>query len=200
MIGFEPTGPEQAAIIRCRKRFKAVAGGGQAGKHLHVDTPIPTPTGWKRMGDLMVGDVIFDGEGQQVVIEWVGEEQDQPCYRLAFDNGSEIIASASHQWEARNESARRHGFGAKVWTTAEMVDGGVSRVFHRERTRPSIVANWSIAAPGPLQCPEIELPLDPYALGVWLGDGNGNEAAVTTAEQDVLVNLAWAGIDVRPSD
>src|SRR3990167_750968 len=32
MIGFEPTGPEQAAIIRCRKRFKAVAGGGQAGK------------------------------------------------------------------------------------------------------------------------------------------------------------------------
>src|SRR3990167_10789687 len=32
MIGFEPTGPEQAAILRCRKRFKAVAGGGQAGK------------------------------------------------------------------------------------------------------------------------------------------------------------------------
>ena len=32
VIGFEPTGEEQAAILRCRKKFKLVVGGGQAGK------------------------------------------------------------------------------------------------------------------------------------------------------------------------
>ncbi len=36
MIGFEPTGEEQASILRCRKRFKLVVGGGQAGKSLEA--------------------------------------------------------------------------------------------------------------------------------------------------------------------
>jgi hypothetical protein len=41
--------------------------GTQVGAPLDVETPIPTPTGWTRMGDLKVGDKVFDENGMSPV-------------------------------------------------------------------------------------------------------------------------------------
>ena len=69
------------------------------GKALDVDTPIPTPSGWKRMGDLKVGDLVFDEQGQPTsVIAAFDIMHNRPCYEVLFSDGSSLIADAEHEW------------------------------------------------------------------------------------------------------
>ena len=69
------------------------------GKALCVDTEIPTPTGWSRMGDLSVGDVVFDEAGNPCkVIAATEVMTGRPCYRLTFSDGHQIIADENHEW------------------------------------------------------------------------------------------------------
>lgn len=69
------------------------------GKALDVRTPIPTPFGWKTMGDIQVGDKVFDDKGKVCNVTFVTEYQyDRNCFELRFDNGFKIIADEEHQW------------------------------------------------------------------------------------------------------
>ena len=59
---------------------------------LDVQTPIPTVNGWKTMGDLEVGDNVFDEKGNKVNITWVSSiMQNHHCYKVEFSDGSFII-------------------------------------------------------------------------------------------------------------
>ncbi len=75
--------------------------GGQAGggKRLRVDEPIPTPTGWTTMGQLQVGDIVFDADGQQTKVVFVSPiVTPKECFRFVFDDGNTIESDAEHQW------------------------------------------------------------------------------------------------------
>jgi hypothetical protein len=75
----------------------------ESGKHLAVDTPVPTPGGWRTMGDLAAGDVVFGRNGRACRVTWAGPvELDHVTYRLTFDDGASIVASDEHRWVARN--------------------------------------------------------------------------------------------------
>jgi len=64
-----------------------------------VDEVIPTPDGWKRMGDIQVGDYVFDKNGNPTKVVAVSEIMlNRPCYKICFDDGAEIIADEQHQW------------------------------------------------------------------------------------------------------
>lgn len=71
------------------------------GKGLHVETPIPTPRGWKKMGDLDVGDVIFAGDGTPTTVRFVSSRRKIACYTVTFSDGSSIICDADHLWLTR---------------------------------------------------------------------------------------------------
>jgi len=69
------------------------------GKALDVDTPIPTPTGWKRIGDLVSGDFVFDEKGHLTrVMAAFDVMYQRTCYEVAFSDGSSIVADAEHEW------------------------------------------------------------------------------------------------------
>lgn len=75
------------------------------GKALAVDTPIPTPTGWKAIGDLIVGDVVFDADGQQTdVIAAHDVMLDRRCYQMSFSDGTSIVCDAEHLWETNTRT------------------------------------------------------------------------------------------------
>jgi hypothetical protein len=57
--------------------------------------------------------------------------------------------------------------------------------------------NHAVAVAGPLQCAEADLPIDPYALGVWLGDGSSYRADVTSVDTEIVAELATAGHAIR---
>lgn len=149
------------------------------GKALSVDTPIPTPTGWERMGDLRVGDEVFDETGWPTRIVAVSPVmKDRPVYRVETDDGDEIIADRDHEWLVR--LCRKHQrFGVRTtdwlhWRQGEM----------RDFRAPMIRAQ------GALELPDAELPIDPYVLGVWLGDGRTDTSAMCSADDEIIENVA----------
>ena len=95
------------AWLVSNKASSLVVGGTGTGKALDVDTPIPTPKGFVRMGDLKIGDTVFDEQGKQtLVIGAYDEEIDRPCFKVVFSDGSSIIADAEHLWLTYDKASR----------------------------------------------------------------------------------------------
>lgn len=174
-----------------------VEGGGKA---LALETPIATPTGWTTMGDIQIGDYVIDMDGKPTkVVDATDVMEGRPCYRITFSDGSVIIADEQHKWlthtlRARECEARLRRRGAtkprgtdqrhkmtrpSIVTTKEIAD--------TLRARDGHCLNHSIPTTAPLDLPEATLPIDPYTLGVWLGDGTTRSAQITTHPGDVEI-------------
>lgn len=154
------------------------------GKALDVDTPIPTPLGWCRMGNLEVGDVVFAADGSQARVIGTSDVMlGHDCYRVEFSDGTSFIADAEHLWETDAKSDRhtlpRGVPRPSVRTTREIRD--TLNVNRRDG-----IDEWNhrIALAGPLSLPDANLPVEPYTLGVWLGDGRTNDAELTCSVLD----------------
>lgn len=238
------------------------------GKMLDVNTLIPTPTGWARLGDMRVGDELFDEAGNVCRILKVFDGTPDVAYRLTFSDGTTIDACADHMWVTWNAAERKalgrspyeeHGRFPHDWpgwrlsrllgtqVPRERVDAalqaisdgssvraaareaGVDRqvisrhlreggwaarrpVIHdnapgpQVRTTQQIVETLTYGSRGdlnhcipiadPLQLPHANLPVDPYILGAWLGDGTTRTGAFTCHEDDqahLLAALTSAG-------
>lgn len=159
-----------------------VSGRSGEGKALALDTPIPTPSGWTTMGALQAGDEVFDENGEVCRVEWATPVmQDRPCYEVVFNDGERIVADAEHLWKTSTHLERRsvHSRGVDVAkgavrTTAQIV----ATLLHGKH------ANHAVECTLPLVLPEAELPIDPYLLGVWLGDGTSSKPEITKADAD----------------
>ena len=91
--------PKQALFLQSQADIAITGGGAGGGKLLPLDTPIPTPHGWKLNGDLVAGDEIFDDKGNIChVIESFPVETPKVAYELEFDDGTKMIAGEDHQW------------------------------------------------------------------------------------------------------
>lgn len=71
-------------------------------KALPVETPIPTTFGWTTMGQIKVGDKIFDKDGQVTTVVGKSKEKFQKCYRITFDDGLSVESSEDHIWHLSN--------------------------------------------------------------------------------------------------
>jgi replicative DNA helicase len=139
-----------------------VGGRPGTGKALALDTPIATPTGWTTMGDLSVGDEVFDERGRPCRVTFATPVMlGHRCYELTFDDGSTLVADADHQWFVYDHSLRHRD--GRVVTTQDMLDAGPFTEDGRSR--------WHVPATLPLDLPERELADDPYLLGCDLGYG-----------------------------
>ncbi|HEX2272323.1 MAG TPA: replicative DNA helicase, partial [Acidimicrobiales bacterium] len=106
-----------------------VGGRPGTGKALSVDTPIATPTGWTTMGELTVGDQVFDDQGRPCRVSFATPVmRGRPCFEVCFDDGSALVADADHQWLA----------SGRVVTTRQMVEEG---------------GHWQVPLAMPLHCP-----------------------------------------------
>ena len=95
------------------------------GKALALDTPIPTPTGWTTMGEISVGDLVLAVDGTPTRVSAATDVMlDRPCYRVSFDDGSEIIADEEHQWLTHTRAAVLVGAGAADAGSASVVTTG----------------------------------------------------------------------------
>ncbi len=96
------------------------------GKALALDTPLPTPAGWTTMGEVQVGDQLYDAEGRPTtVVAATDVMTDRPCYEVVFSDGSTIVADAQHQWLTTPVSPGRDQ-GRKTVRTTEEIAGSVA--------------------------------------------------------------------------
>lgn len=97
--GTTPYLTEPMDVLGSREYTACVfVGPAQTGKGLALDTPIATPTGWSDMGDLKVGDMVFDENGNPTKVVFVSEIHHRPCFEVEFDNGEVITTDDYHKW------------------------------------------------------------------------------------------------------
>ena len=254
------------------------------GKALDVDTPIPTLTGWKRMGDLVVGDFVFDDKGHPTrVVRAFDVMHERPCYEVKFSDGSSLIADAEHEWASYTTVDRSRIIpdhiraplsknfitsaglaaldqfitlsqaddnlsmdeaatliGGHKWSVSQAArevvpinpgkrparyqrqalltavrnrlekdlygqrrDGRVYTVVTTKEMAATLTvsstarANHAIAVAGPLALPEALLPIAPYFLGVWLGDGSSRSNQIISADPSMIPEIEKDGYSVR---
>lgn len=149
------------------------------GKQLALDTPIPTPDGWKTMGTIAIGDCVFDERGKpcHVVAKSLIDDTEQ-AYELVFRDGGRIVAGERHLWDVEYIHGKTR---PKRWTTGE--------IYRRTRKyRETFSDNRSIIripVNAPLHLPEADLPVDPYLYGYWLGNGCATKPEITVRDCDV---------------
>jgi len=151
------------------------------GKQLALDTPIPTPDGWKRMGELKQGDVVFDENGSPCHVLALSEIDDtEQAYRLTFGDGSSIIAGARHLWKVQ---VINNGRKERLLQTQQMYEAfSAYRKRHKDAPFRSI---YRIPVAGALKLPDAKLPVDPYLYGYWLGNGCATRPEITIRTCDV---------------
>lgn len=152
------------------------------GKALPLSEPVPTPEGWIAHGDLNVGDIVFGPDGNQCRVVAVNPViRDAECYELQFDDGFTIKASADHLWAVERRSRKRKYTGSNRRVGRETVVLSTRTIAAHDHLPDR---RFSIKLNDPLLLPDADLPLDPYVLGCWLGDGTTTAAAMTSSLSD----------------
>jgi hypothetical protein len=137
------------------------------GKELRKDAIIPTPLGDRLFGDLKVGDQVFAIDGSPTTVTAVFDNGMKPVWQITFDDGASIEAGTEHQWKVRGQAERnREGQPWSVLTTREIIARGV-----RVKNGKWSGRQFEIPLHGAAEYPAARLPVDPYLVGVWIGDG-----------------------------
>lgn len=164
-------------------------------KGLPLDTEIPTLNGWSTITNLQEGDIIFDKDGNPTKILHKSEIHYNPCYKITFDNGDTIVADHEHRWEisfSTSKTSKYHGeYRVQVMTTEEIAN--YLKNLPEKRTSYDIP---KIVNPKPLNLENKNLPIDPYVLGCWLGDGSKQCGAITNETNNVLAEIQRRGYNL----
>jgi len=165
------------------------------GDALALDTPVPTPTGWTTMGELKEGDTIIGGDGQPCKVTYAFPiMQDRPCYKVTLANGAEIIADEKHKWLTESAHERRMRYSGSVRTTKELHE----TLYVQPNNPKARRSNHAIRLPKHSEFGELQtLPIDPYVLGAWLGDGTSKWGAITSMDSEIIERIKSAGYECR---
>lgn len=180
----------------------AATGGGKA---LALDTLLPTPAGWTTMGDIEVGGYLLGADGKPCrVIAATDVMRGRPCYEVEFSDGTVIVADAQHQW-LTNTAASLQSMKRAMASYGRQRN---QRTFPAVRTTAEIAAtlrlrgadrrvNHSVTNTRPLDLPAADLPVAPYTLGAWLGDGSSLTSEITTADPEILDRIRLDGYEIK---
>ena len=142
------------------------------GKAQPLTTKIPTPNGIVNLGDLKVGDYVYNRFGKPIKVLGVFDKGMLDAYKIITDDGRETIANDEHlfsYWADYHTEPKKR---LVTKTLREMLNSGL---YH---TAKSGVREYKYSIPtahNPIEFPERVLPTDPYTLGALIGDGYLNK-------------------------
>ena len=156
------------------------------GKLLADDTPVLTTDGWKRHGDLAVGDKVFNERGEAVSVLHVFPK-DYANVAVSFTNGERILCHENHEWVVYDRSHSEW----RVVETKYMRDSAWESGTPGTRGRRY---RFQVSSHETLKTEAVDLPVDPYTFGVWLGDGTNTNPYITGDARDraVIDGCAYA--------
>jgi len=164
------------------------------GRAQPLSSAVLTPSGFSPIGNLRVGDLVIGSSGRATPVIGVYPQGRKEVFRLRAQDGSSTLCCAEHLWQVYTASDRRRGKPGRVLEAREMV--GRLRSFHQHRFELPLLS-------APVELPPREVPIDPYALGLLLGDGcltTTTTPAFATRDPELAIALeeALEGIEVRP--
>lgn len=141
-----------------------------------LDAPIMTPNGVKLMRDIEVGDEVIGSSGQSIDVTGVYPQGKKHIYKVKFTDGVTVKCSGDHLWFTMTLNEKRHSKGFSVKTTLEIMDS-IKNKHGQKNHRVPILS-------GPVQFNPRDVSVDPYLLGVLLGDGHVRKGAARIASID----------------
>lgn len=176
------------------ERICTVHGPSNHGKAQPVGEPVLTPWGWVPIGALAVGDWVIGSNGNKVCVTGVYPQGRKPIYEVVFDDGGVTRACAEHLWLTTTEKELNRGRyerGPRPKRARKRVREGAGSVkstatiaatLDEEHTIPFV---HSVATEADER--DRVLPVDPYVLGLLLGDGSFRAPCLLfTADDDDL--------------
>ena len=157
------TGKQEQALqiilnkYRNRERYVVIGGYAGTGKAQPLDTKIPTPEGLRLLGDLKVGDFVFDRQGKPTKVLGVFPQGKKRVYRVSFKDGRSSLCAGDHLWTFYNSKNKRF-----TKTTLEILNLGLTN---------SSGFKYRIPTNGAVDYDQKQFDVDPYMIGVFLGDG-----------------------------
>jgi predicted phage terminase large subunit-like protein len=138
-----------------------------------------TPGGWTTHGELRPGDWVYHPSGKPIQVLAISEEG-VADYKVKITNGDEIWCHGAHEWEYKRGTnikpriSEARELAAQPLFTGEIGKRGSSYLMHLRNIDPIVF-------------PEADLPLEPYVLGAWLGDGSAGKPLITHHVDDLEV-------------
>jgi len=166
------------------KEMLLIFGTRRFSKALRDDQVLYYEDGERPIGEAKTGDIIYDSEGKLTNIIGVYPQGKVELYEVEFGDGRKSICCDEHLWSVFDYQAQKW----KTLPLKEIVNGGYS--FERNRKwkgedRVSTIYNYWIPITKPVEYSEKLLLLDPYYLGLWLGDGCMNNNHITTIDEPI---------------
>lgn len=167
-----------------KSQINFLVGGGGVGKAQPTDMVIPTPSGYKRFGDLKVGDEVFDRLGKPTKVTGVYPKGKLKAFEVTLADGRKTICNDDHLWSyftSRNN--------LKTVALSTMIEKGLKKQKSRNNetsTRYKIPTHKAVAYP------EKQLPIDPYVIGAFLGDGclTGKYLEFSSQDEQIVKRIA----------
>lgn len=149
------------------------------GKNLSNSTPILTKNGWKKHGDLQVGDYVLNNKGRFVKV--LATSPEYPCNcRVTFANGERIDCHENHEWLVND----RHKNREIVLETKGMIDK-IRDNYGNDKNKNHF--RFGLPIVEPIIGAYKSLPIEPYCFGVWLGDGTNKNNCITIDKGDTII-------------
>jgi LAGLIDADG-like domain len=147
-----------------------------------LDARVLTPRGSRRMGDLKVGDYVLGSDGRPTLIVGEAHQGEREVLRMRFSDGSVVECDGDHLWTV---TCNRHAGKFRTLRARE-----IEHALQRSSGFGSLKQPWYVPRQGVAEFEGEALPLDPYLLGLLLGDGSLRNGSVTFSTRDE--ELVWA--------
>lgn len=150
------------------------------GKAQPLSAKVLTPRGFVKMGDLKIGDTIVDPDGGTAYVEGIYPQGEKPVFEVMFSDGSKTECCEEHLWLLQNPEERFLGKPGKVVSLSEVMKSGIEQ--------PNGNRKWFLPEMVPFDSGDKELPVDPYVMGLLLGDGGLSQRTpyFTSTDQELV--------------
>ena len=163
------------------------------GKEQPISEPVLLKDGWTPMGDVKVGDKIYGQDGKMYDVTGVFPQGVKDVYEITFSDKTKTRCGIEHLWHVhtkkQRENMRKNGDYRFVVKSLEEIIKDYKKE-HQSNPYNSCHYKYSVPINSEIEFTQVEkLPLDPYILGLLLGDGGFTGSVVTfTSPEEELFN------------
>lgn len=163
------------------------------GKEQPNSEPVLTPKGWVKMGEIKLGDKVIGSDGKEQYVLGVYPQGKKPIYRVDFTDGTYTTCGLEHLWSVNTLNMRtaktrvkgkgvyKPNYGYKVVKTSDMINDIKKRGRY----------NYRLPVVSPVDFEHKEVLIDPYLLGLLLGDGyiSGSGVCISTKDDELFDSI-----------
>lgn len=151
----EYKGGNHSALIAARGKGKAIP----------YSTIVYTPDGYKKWEDIHIGSKLYGDDGIPTTVKEVYEQGEIPIYKVTFKDNREAFVSKDHLWTVK------YGKSLRTVNTKWILENGFGNRIVKGKVHCPIENKCFVPINKSILIEEKQVPMDPYILGLSLGDG-----------------------------